>query len=95
MWASCFSFVSNLRQLLQSKLSVFECGAEQRFDLHNNFLLDFLLHASMQQEQGLFTIHTPHLRPFVVRLINISKKMKGALSIQSKLSKIWRQRQIV
>ena len=35
--ASCFSFVSNLCQLSQPKLSVFECGAEQHFDLHNNF----------------------------------------------------------
>ena len=46
----------------------------------------------MHQEQGLFTIHTPHLRAYVVRLINISKKLEGPLSIQAKLSKIWRQR---
>ena len=34
---SCFSFVRNVRQLSQPKLSIFECGADQRFDLHNNF----------------------------------------------------------
>ena len=47
----------------------------------------FLLHVSMhEQEQALFTtykLHTPQLRAFAVRLINISKKLEGALSIPS------------
>ena len=33
----CFSFVSNFHQLSQTKPSRFECGAEQRSDLNNNF----------------------------------------------------------
>ena len=35
------------------KLSIFERGAEQNFDLNNNFWLDFL--TARDQEQGLFT----------------------------------------
>ena len=41
-----FSFVRNLRQLTYPKLSIFECGAEQLFDLHKNFFLTARVYAS-------------------------------------------------
>ena len=56
----------------------------------------FLLHVSMHQEQGLFTTKLCWGLLGLVRLIKICKNLNtGALSIQAKLSKIWKQRQIV
>ena len=56
----------------------------------------FLLHVSMHQEQGLFTTNLSWGLLGLVRLIKICKKLNtGALSIQAKLSKIWKQRQMV
>ena len=56
----------------------------------------FLLHVSMHHEQGLFTTNLSWGLLGLVRLIKICKKLNtGALSIQGKLSKIWKQRQIV
>ena len=55
-----------------------------------------LLHVSMHQEQGLFTTKLSWGLLGLVRLIKIYKKLNtGALYIQAKLSKIWKQRQIV
>ena len=97
MRAPCFSFVRNLRQLTYPKLSIFECGAEQRFDLHNNFWLDVLtarVYAS--RTRVLFTTNLSWGLLGLVRLIKICKKLNTwSLSIQAKLSKIWKQRQIV
>ena len=97
MRAPCFSFVRNLRQLTYPKLSIFECGAEQRFDLHNNFWLDVLtarVYAS--RTRVLFTTNLSWGLLGLVRLIKICKKINTwSLSIQAKLSKIWKQRQIV
>ena len=40
-------------------IEVFECGAEQRFDLNNNFWLDFLTaRAYVTSQQGCFTTYT-------------------------------------
>ena len=93
----CFSFLRNLRQLTYPKLSIFECGAEQRFDLHNNFWLDVLtarVYAS--RTRVLFTTNLSWGLLGLVRLIKICKKLNTwSLSIQAKLSKIWKQRQIV
>ena len=62
----------------QPKLSIFECGAEHRFDFHNNFWLILLLHVSMQQEQARVVYHIRTSEEGIwdlhVRLINISKK---------------------
>ena len=56
----------------------------------------FLLHVSMHQEQGLFTRNLSWGLLGLVRLIKICKKLNTwSLSIQAKLSKIWKQRQIV
>ena len=56
----------------------------------------FLLHVSMYQEQGLFTRNLSWGLLRLVRLIKICKKLNTwSLSIQAKLSKIWKQRQIV
>ena len=56
----------------------------------------FLLHVSMHQEQGLFTTNLSWGLLGLVKLIKICKKLNTeALSIQEKLSKIWKQRQIV
>ena len=56
----------------------------------------FLLHVSMHQEQGLFTTNLSWGLLGLVRLIKICKKLNTwSLSIQAKLSKIWKQRQIV
>ena len=69
MRASCFSFVCNFRQLSQPKLSMFECGAEQRSDLNNNFLLDsFSARAYEARTTVVYHIH------LWARVINISNK---------------------
>ena len=84
MSASCFSFVSNFRQVSQPKLPIFECGTEQRSDLNNNFWLDFLTARAYVARTicknkggclpaGLITTYTSwHLG--LVRLIKISNK---------------------
>ena len=73
MKASCFSFVSNFRQLSRLKLSIFECGAEQRSDLNNNFWLDFRsARAYVARTRVVYHIHFGPLG--LVRLINVSNK---------------------
>ena len=77
MWEriNCFSFPSNFRQLSQPKPSCFECGAEQRYDLNNNFWLDCLTARAyvLRKNKGCL----PHILQGIwdfVRLINISNK---------------------
>ena len=71
MKASGFSFVSNFRQLSRPKLSIFECGAEQRSDLNNNFWLDFRsARAYVARTRVVYHNTSGHLG--VVTLINIS-----------------------
>ena len=72
MKASCFSFVSNFHQLSQTKPSSFECGAEQRSDLNNNFWLDFLTARAYVLRKNNHLHFLGHLG--LVRLINISNK---------------------
>ena len=82
MWrAPCFSFVRNFRQLTYPKLSIFECGGEQRFDLHNNFF--FLLRVSMHQERGVFTTKLSWGLLGLVRLIKICKKLNTWVAVHS------------
>ena len=97
MRAPCFSFVRNLRHLTYPKLSIWTWrGATTGLICIIIFDWILLLHVSMHQEQGLFTTKLSWGLFGLVRLIKICKKLNtGALSIQAKLSKIWKQRQIV
>ena len=63
--------MSNFRQLSRPKLSIFECGAEQRSDLNNNFWLDFRsARAYVARTRVVYHNTSGHLG--VVTLINIS-----------------------
>ena len=79
---SCVSFVRNVRQLSQPKLSIFECGADQRFDLHNNFWLDSLTaRVYAAKTRVVYHIHLNWGHLGLVRLINIFKKLNKGLRL--------------
>ena len=80
--APCFSFVRNLLQLSQPKLSIFECGAEQHFDLHNNNWLDVLTaRVYAARTRAVYHKHLSWGHLGLVRLINIFKKQDKGLRL--------------
>ena len=81
--APCFSIV-NKPACPQPKLTIFECGVKQRFDLNNNFWLDQFLTARVNVARTR-VVYRIHLRAFGTCVVNqhyqIFKKVLGEWTI--------------